>query len=98
MAKKYHNIHDDFMSLRDQFRIDPITGNDALGGEVYKVRMPISDKNKGQSAGARVIIKVYNDRKIVYVLSVFDKSVSENIVVKALNVFRKMKFFFILLR
>jgi hypothetical protein len=94
MAQKYLNIRADFHALRDQFRIDPIKGNKALGGDLYKVRMAISDKNKGKSAGARVIIKVYESDRKIYVLSVYDKSVQENLVESTLNFFRKLKFLF----
>lgn len=71
--------------MRDQFRNDPITGNDAMGQDVYKVRMQITNKNQGQSGGARVIIQVKVVEKVVYVLSVYDKSVAETIVDKALK-------------
>ncbi len=47
MLKKYPHIKEDFFRLRDLLRIDPITGNDALGKDVFKVRMQITDKNKG---------------------------------------------------
>ncbi|HEY2347482.1 MAG TPA: hypothetical protein VGH64_00640 [Puia sp.] len=47
LKKKYPNIKDDFMLLKDQLRKDPITGNDKLGQNCYKIRMSISDKNAG---------------------------------------------------
>jgi len=85
LAKKYPHIKNDFHELQKQLKKDPISGNDSLGQSCYKVRMPISDKNKGQSGGARVIIEVKVIDKIVYVLSVYDKSVRENLLEGELN-------------
>ena len=74
LARKYPNIKKDFFELRDVLKTDPITGNNSLGNNVFKVRMQISDKNKGQSGGARVIIQVKIIDHVIYVLSVYDKS------------------------
>ena len=73
LAKKYPNIKADFLALKDRLKKDPVTGNDSLGQQVYKVRMQISDKKKGSSGGARVIIQVKIIDRKVYVLSVYDK-------------------------
>src|SRR2546428_9279066 len=80
VAKKYPNIRADFYELQLQLKEDPITGNDFLGHDCYKVRMAITDKNQGQSGGARVIIEVKIIEKVVYVLSVYDKSVKEDLL------------------
>lgn len=85
MAKKYPHIKEDFLLLRNILRVDPITGNDPLGRDIFKVRMQISDKNKGQSGGARVIIQVKIIDKVVYVLSVYNKSVLETMIDKAIT-------------
>lgn len=79
LAKKYPHIKEDFLRLRDQLKEDPITGNDALFKNMYKVRMPITDKVRGQSGGARVIIQVKIIDRVVYVISVYDKSEMENL-------------------
>ena len=84
LASKYPHIKEDFFSLRDTLQKDPITGNEALGRDLYKVRMAITDKNKGQSGGARVIIQVKIIDKIVYLVSVYDKSDRENLIEKEL--------------
>jgi mRNA-degrading endonuclease RelE of RelBE toxin-antitoxin system len=85
LAKKHPHIRNDFFTLRDQLRIDPVTGNDSLGNDMYKVRMPISDTNKGQSGGARVIIQVKLIDKTVYILSVYSKSEISTIIDSALQ-------------
>ncbi len=73
LKKKYPSISGDFAQLQTRLKKDPITGNDFLGTDCYKVRMPISDKNCGDRGGARVIIEVKIVDKKVYVLSVYDK-------------------------
>ncbi len=74
LKRKYPNIKNDFFHLSQSLKKDPITGNDYLGKDCYKVRMQISDKNTGESGGARVIIQIKIVDKRVYVLSVYDKS------------------------
>ena len=74
LQRKYPRIKEDFLALKDQLKVDPITGNESLGADLYKVRMAISDKKKGESGGARVIIQVKIVGKIVYVISTYDIS------------------------
>ena len=85
LVKKYPNIKSDFDELQKQLKKDPITGNDSLGKDCYKVRMAISDKNTGESGGARIIIQVKIIDKKVYVLSVYDKGDKETISDKAID-------------
>lgn len=85
LKKKYPNIKDDFHELQKQLKKDPITGNDPLGKDCYKVRMTISGKNSGKSGAARVIINVKIIDNEVYVLSVYDKSDKEDIYDKELK-------------
>lgn len=79
LKKKYPNIRDDFYELQKRLKADPITGNQSLGKDCYKIRMKISDKKSGERDGARVIVKVLVIDKTVYVLSVYDKSEKNNI-------------------
>lgn len=73
LLKKYPNIKKDFLNLAKELKKDPITGNDRLIDDCYKVRMQITDKGSGKSGGARVIVNVQVINKEVYVISVFDK-------------------------
>lgn len=66
-------------------------GNDALGKECYKVRMNITDKNVGESGGARIIIQVKIIDKKVYVLSVYDKSEKKDLLENELDKILKKK-------
>jgi hypothetical protein len=45
-----------------------------LGHDCYKIRMAISSKNKGKSAGARVITHVHVKGSSVYLIAIYDKS------------------------
>ncbi len=91
LVKKYPNIKEDFFELQKYFKKDPITGNDFLGKGCYKVRMAITDKNAGQSGGARVIIEVKIIAQKVYVLSVYDKSEKGNLFDKELDKILKQR-------
>jgi hypothetical protein len=46
----------------------------ALGHGIYKIRMAITSKGKGQSAGARVITFLVTDDMEVYLVHIYDKS------------------------
>lgn len=85
LAKKYPLIKGDFEQLAKQLKDDPMTGNDSMGKDCYKVRMEITGKPKGKSGGARVIIEVKVIDRKVYVLSVYDKGDKGDIFDKELN-------------
>lgn len=57
----------------------------SLGNDCYKIRMSIGSKGKGKSGGARVITCVKIIHNTVYLLTIFDKSESENIPDKELK-------------
>jgi hypothetical protein len=91
LKKKYPSISDDFHDLLKVLKKDPITGNRSLGKDCYKIRMIISDKNTGESGGARVIIQVKIIDKKVYLLSVYDKSEKGNLFDNELEILLKNK-------
>ena len=55
LAKKYKSLKSDLRELVKELMQNPTVGVD-LGNGVRKVRMAISDKGKGNSHGARVIL------------------------------------------
>jgi mRNA-degrading endonuclease RelE of RelBE toxin-antitoxin system len=85
LQKKYPNIKKDFLDLAESLKKDPITGHDHITANCYKVRMAITDKGKGESGGARVIINVEISEREVYILSTYDKSEKETITDKFLK-------------
>jgi hypothetical protein len=51
----------------------------SLGNNLYKIRLAIESKNKGKSAGARVIYFFLNQDNEIYLIHIFDKSQFDNI-------------------
>lgn len=78
LAKRYKSFPQDLQKLVDQLKENSALGT-SLGGNVYKIRLAISSKNKGKSGGARVISYVYQAAETVYLLAVYDKADTENI-------------------
>lgn len=85
LKKKYPNIGDSFHQLSKDLKKDPITGNDSLGKDCYKVRMEIEGKNSGESGAARVIINVKVIDRCVYVLSVYEKGTKDTLLATELD-------------
>ncbi len=84
LAKKYQSLKTDIEAFIDSLEKDPFQGT-ALGLDCYKIRLAIKSKGKGKSGGARVITHVYVLDKMVYLLSIYDKSQQENISDKQLQ-------------
>lgn len=78
LAKKYRSIKYDLANLLNQLEENPTTGT-PLGKDCYKVRLAISAKQKGKSAGARVITHLHIQGKTIFLLSIYDKSEQESI-------------------
>ena len=84
LSKKYKSFKSDLLKLRTQLLENPKSGI-SLGNSCYKLRFSISSKNKGKSAGARIIthlIIINDDAGIIYLLAIYDKSEQENITDK----------------
>jgi len=78
LTKKHASLKTDMMVLVKILKKNPTSGTN-LGSNTYKVRMAISSKSKGKSGGARVITYFVDKDKIVYLLSIYDKSEEANI-------------------
>lgn len=78
LFKRYKSFPTDLQKLVDELKENAELGT-SLGGNVYKIRLAIASKNKGKSGGARVITYFYKLAKTVYLLSIYDKSETENI-------------------
>lgn len=87
LAKRYKSFPNDLQKLVDELKENATLGT-ALGGNVYKIRLAISSKNKGKSGGARVISYVYQTAA-VYLLSIYDKADTENITDNELKILSK---------
>jgi mRNA-degrading endonuclease RelE of RelBE toxin-antitoxin system len=91
LKKKYPNIKDDFLALKDQLKSNPLQLGEPLGKDLYKIRMAITDKNAGKSAGARLIVQILIVDKEVYMLSVYDKADKSTMTEKELEKLLKNK-------
>jgi len=78
LNKKYRSLKNELEALNKELSENPSTGN-LLGNNVYKIRLSIASKGKGKSGGARVITFVKIVKEKVYLVSIFDKSMLENI-------------------
>lgn len=87
LAKRYPSILDDLNDLIKKLKKDSNQGVD-LGGGFRKIRLRISSKGKGKSAGARVITFNFilcSDRLELILLAIYDKSDRENISMKEIK-------------
>jgi len=78
LAKRYKSFPEDLQKLVDELKENATLGT-SLGGNLYKIRLAISSKNKGKSGGARVVSYIYLQAETVYLLSIYDKADTENI-------------------
>jgi hypothetical protein len=78
LAKKHRSIKNDLIKLQENLLLNPLLGT-PLGNNVYKIRMAITSKGKGKSAGARVISFVFVQNEQIFLLSIYDKSEKETV-------------------
>ena len=83
LARKYPAVKADYSNLIDSLQTNPQQGQ-SLGKNCYKLRMKISGKQAGKSAGARVITYVLMQENKITLLDIYDKSDKENISDKEL--------------
>ncbi len=89
LAKKFRSLKDEYAQLIDDLEKNPATGT-PLGKDCYKIRIPIASKGKGKSGGARIITHIYVTGKIVFLLTIFDKSEQTDISDKEIELLLKM--------
>lgn len=84
LIKKYGSLKTELFQLVSQLKEEPMYGI-AFGKNCYKIRISISSKGKGKSGGARIITNIVIHDETVYLLSIYDKSVKENLTDKELD-------------
>ncbi|WP_061216358.1 MULTISPECIES: type II toxin-antitoxin system RelE/ParE family toxin [Leptospira] len=84
LAKKYPSLKKEYVELLSSLKNNPTQGS-PIGQNYYKIRIPIASKGKGKSGGARIITWVLLIDKVIYLLSIYDKSEKENISDKDLE-------------
>lgn len=73
LSKKYPSLKLDFIRFIESLKDNPTQG-DLIYPNCYKIRLKITSKGKGKSGGARIITHVLVEKKVVYLLSVYNKS------------------------
>lgn len=91
LAKRYLSLRKDYDGFLSELRANPQMGID-LGDGLHKIRMRISDKNKGKSGGARVItftVIIAAEESQLYLVCIYDKSERENMTVGEIRLILK---------
>lgn len=78
LTKKYKHCNEDLIDFLRTLETENDLGV-SLGNGYYKVRIANSDKNKGKSAGYRLITLVKVVENTLYLVYIYDKSTLENI-------------------
>jgi mRNA-degrading endonuclease RelE of RelBE toxin-antitoxin system len=88
LSKKYPSLKLEFSELLQSLQKNPNQG-EPLGNNCYKIRISIGSKGKGKSGGARVITYLKVTETSVYLISIYDKSetqdISDNLLSELLN-------------
>ena len=84
LIKKYTSLRTEIAELGKELAENPTTGTH-LGNDVYKIRLAIASKNKGKSAGARVISFVKIIDETVFLLSIYNKDEVDSLTVKEIK-------------
>lgn len=78
LAKKYPSLKENFTQLLASLQQSPHQGT-ALGNNCHKVRMAITSKGKGKSAGSRVITYLHAAQNTLYLMTIYDKAGQETV-------------------
>ena len=84
LLKKHKSLKQDLQNLFYSLEENPFQGV-ALGNDCFKIRMAITSKGKGKSAGAHVITCIKITKETIYLLSVYDESEKQDISDKQLS-------------
>ncbi len=78
LLKKYASLKQELEAFVISVKETPDQGT-PIGKNCYKIRLGIKSKTKGKSSGARIITHVHISKTTVYLLTIYDKSVQENV-------------------
>lgn len=88
LAKKYRSLKSDIENLQKDIENNTVVDFDDLGNGLKKIRLKVSSKGKGKSAGARVVTQniIINTYKTsVLMVAIWDKSELPNIKTEVLK-------------
>lgn len=78
LVKKYPSLKQEFTQLVSELVANPEIGT-PLGNNCYKIRLSIASKGKGKRGGARIITNLVVTEHTVFLLTIYDKSETNNI-------------------
>ena len=78
LSKLYKNIDNDLQKYFDSIHSRSDLGIE-LKSNIFKVRIKNSDKNKGKSAGYRLITYLFVDNNQLHLIYIYDKIKLENL-------------------
>ncbi len=90
LLKKYKSLKNELSALESRLLETPQIGT-PLGNSVFKIRLAVKSKGKGKRGGLRIItnleVSIVKDEKSnkLFLLSIYDKSKTDNISVKEIN-------------
>jgi mRNA-degrading endonuclease RelE of RelBE toxin-antitoxin system len=84
LIKKYPSLKVEFIDFVKDIKRNPEQGI-ALGNNCFKIRLSIASKGKGKSGGARIVTHLLVLEKVIYLVSIYDKSEIETLSEKELN-------------
>ena len=83
LIKKYPSLKLEIFNIVQALKMNPNFGV-SIGKNCFKIRIAISSKGKGKSGGARIITNFVINQKTIFLLTIYDKSIKENITDKEL--------------
>jgi mRNA-degrading endonuclease RelE of RelBE toxin-antitoxin system len=84
LTKKYPSLKTELAQLFTELEANPTTGT-PLGNNIYKIRLAITSKNKGKSAGARVLSFVKVTQTTVLLFSIYNKGEVDSLTDKEIK-------------
>ena len=88
LTKKYRSLKGELEVLIKEIKKEPTIGIKIVEN-TFKIRLAVKSKGKGKSGGLRIItylyLKIEDEITKVYLLSIYDKSDTENISEKLLK-------------
>jgi mRNA-degrading endonuclease RelE of RelBE toxin-antitoxin system len=81
LITKYPYLKEEIKLLITELRKEPVKGI-PIGYDCFKIRVAISSKGKGKSAGARIITHILYKNKTVLLISIYDKSEVQSLTSK----------------
>lgn len=82
-------LSDEEYSKLQKFLVDHPSSGDLIKGSKGLRKLRWKLKNKGKSGGIRNIYYYYEDKNILYMIYVYDKSKTEDLTAKQIKILRK---------